>query len=138
MILYLRNVLDMKMFLSSVWHTCLFILHPIFISARSFLFPLSFHLCVLYIKHCSVLEQRDLKYGIVSLTSFIPRIAVVLLLQFVFVITNNKYRIKCCSRNEIFYPLLHHHFKIRYNIDWSIYHDINFGYIQIWLNKIHL
>ncbi len=70
----------------------------------SFLFPL----CVIYIRHRSVLEQCVLKYGIVSLTSCIPRIAVALFLQFVFVITNNN-RIKCCSRNESFYPILYHH-----------------------------
>jgi len=99
----------------------LFILSSIIISARSLLYHFSFSLfplsvCIIYIKHRSVLEQCVLKYGIVSLTSCIPRIAVTLFLQFVFVITNNKYRIKCCSRNEIFYPILHHHlFKIRYN-----------------------
>jgi hypothetical protein len=54
-----------------------------------------------------------LKYGVVLLTSYIPRIAVTLFPQFVFVITNNE--IKCCSRNKTFYPLLHHHSKIRYN-----------------------
>jgi hypothetical protein len=42
----------------------------------------------------------------VLLTSYTPRIAITLLLMFFFVITNNK--IKCCSRNEIFYPFHHH------------------------------
>jgi hypothetical protein len=54
-ILYVRNVLDMETCLSSLWHMYLFILHTIIISARSFFFPL----CVLYIRHRSVLEQRD-------------------------------------------------------------------------------
>jgi hypothetical protein len=102
--LYLPNVLDMKTFLLSLCHIYLVILHPNFISARSFFFPLS-SLRSLY-KASFCIRTVRLKYGVVLLTSYIPRIAVTLFLQFVFVITNNK--IKCCSRNETFYPF--HHF----------------------------
>ncbi len=69
----------------------------------SFLFPLS-SFCYLY-KASFCIRTGRLKYGVVLLTSYIPRIAVTLFLQFVFVITNNK--IKCCSRNETFYPFHH-------------------------------
>jgi hypothetical protein len=54
-ILSLPNDLDMKTLLLSLCHIYLFILHPNFISARSFFFPL----CVLYIRHRSVLDECD-------------------------------------------------------------------------------
>jgi hypothetical protein len=84
--LYLPNVLDMKTFLLSLCHIYLVILHPNFTSARSFFFPLS-SLPSLY-KTSFCIRWMRLKYGVVLLTSYIPRIAVTLFLQFVFVITN--------------------------------------------------
>jgi hypothetical protein len=104
-ILILPNVLYMKTFLLSLCHIYLVILHSIFISARYFFFPLS-SLRSLY-KASFCIRWMRLKYGIVWLTSCIPRIAVALFLQFVIVITINN-RIKCCSRNVTFYPLLYH------------------------------
>jgi hypothetical protein len=54
-ILSLPNDLDMKTFLLSLCHIYLVILHPNFINARSFLFPLS----VLYIRNRSVSDECD-------------------------------------------------------------------------------
>jgi hypothetical protein len=112
-ILYVRDALVMWTFLSSMYHMYIFLFFTLF-SSRLVLSCFLFPLCVLYIKHRSVLEEYDWKNGIALLTSYISRIAVTLLLQFVFVITNNT--IKCCNRNESFYPLFHHLFNIRYNI----------------------
>jgi hypothetical protein len=62
----------------------------------SFFFPLSSSGSLYKAPFC--VGWIQLKNGVVLLTSYIPRIAVTLLLQLVFVITN---RIKCCSCNEI-------------------------------------
>jgi hypothetical protein len=101
-ILFLSNVIDMKTFLSSLCHIYLAILHPNFISAPYFFFALS-SLRSLY-KASFCIRWMRLKNGVVLLTSYVQRIAVTLFLQFVFVITNNN-KIKCCSRNERFYPI---------------------------------
>jgi hypothetical protein len=92
--------------------------HPSLLLYQCSFFPLS-SLRSLY-KASFCIRTVRLKYGVVLLTSCIPRISVALFLQFVFVITNNK--IKCCSRNESFYPILHYHFILRYSsIDISKY-----------------
>ena len=100
----------------SLCHKYLFILQSIFISARSFLFPL----CVLYIMHRSVLEQIELKYGIVLLTSYIPRIAVTLFLQFLIAITINKINAAAVMNKTIHSIIiqisLHYGFSSSFNI----------------------
>ncbi len=51
-----------------------------------------------------------LKYGVVLLTSFIPRIAVTLFLQFVFVITNNKINAAAVTNHSIQYYIINSKF----------------------------
>ena len=74
-------------------YICLFVnLFSSVLALSSFLF------CVLYIRVRVLYEKNTTDvYGIVSLTSYVPRIVVSPFLQFVFVITNNK--TKYCRRN---------------------------------------
>jgi hypothetical protein len=60
-----------------------------------------------------------LKNGVVLLTSYIPRIAVALFLQFVFVITNNI--IKCCSRLTNTFYLFHPFSEFVTTINWVFF-----------------
>ena len=71
-ILSLANDLDMETFALSLYRIYLCILHPNNINDCSIFCSLR----VLYIRHRSVLVRYVLIYGIVFLTSLIPRIAV--------------------------------------------------------------
>jgi hypothetical protein len=114
-ILSLSNYLDMKTFLLSLCHIYLVILHPNFISARSFFFPLS-SLRSLY-KASFCIRWMRLKYGVVLLTSYIPRIAVTLFLQFVFVITNNKINAAAVTKSSIHYYIIIQYFVTHHSIE---------------------